>query len=116
MVEGEVRQYFVRNDKGTLWGPLALSTIELLIENGSIQGRIQVSEDGINFAFPGRFPHIRDAFPRELWGDVIAPGPTTPIAPPAAPAAPMAGPPAPAGVPMAGPGVAAARAGAPPMA
>ncbi|WP_309890473.1 DUF4388 domain-containing protein [Archangium sp.] len=120
MAEGEVRQYFVRNDQGTIWGPLALPTIELLIDNGSIQGRIQVSEDGINFAFPGRFPHIRDAFPRELWGDVIAPGPSTPVGgavptgpsmPPApkpgmAPGAPASGP---AGVPRAGPGATAPR-------
>ncbi len=75
MAEGDVRQYFVRNDQGTLWGPLALPTIELLIDNGAIQGRLQVSEDGINFAFPGRFPHLRDSFPRELWGDVVPPGP-----------------------------------------
>jgi len=120
MAEGEVRQYFVRNDQGTIWGPLALPTIELLIDNGSIQGRIQVSEDGINFAFPGRFPHIRDAFPRELWGDVIASGPSTPVGgavptgpsmPPApkpgmAPGAPASGP---AGVPRAGPGATAPR-------
>ncbi|HLL04899.1 MAG TPA: hypothetical protein VK539_30210, partial [Myxococcaceae bacterium] len=119
MAEGEVRQYFVRNEKGTVWGPLALSTIELLIETGSIQGRLQVSEDGLNFAFPGRFPHLRDAFPRELWGDVIAPGETVRIAKaelpvemggqsaPVAPTAPGAGAAA-----MAGPGAAAHAAAA----
>ena len=80
MAEGEVRQYFVRNDKGTLWGPLTLQTIELLLDNGVIQGRVQVSEDGLHFAFPGRFPHLRDAFPRELWGEVIAPGETVQLA------------------------------------
>ncbi|WP_375770864.1 DnaJ domain-containing protein [Archangium gephyra] len=108
MAEGEVRQYFVRNEQGTIWGPLALPTIELLIDNGIIQGRLQVSEDGINFAFPGRFPHLRDSFPRETWGDVVPPGPTIPAAPPAPAAAaravtrpPVAG----AGVPVAGPGV-----------
>ncbi len=112
MAEGDVRQYFVRNDQGTIWGPLALSTIELLIDNGSIQGRIQVSEDGINFAFPGRFPHLRDSFPRELWGDVVAPGPSTSTAP-ATPPAPQPGTPpgapaaGPVGVPMAGPGATA---------
>ncbi|WP_257452359.1 J domain-containing protein [Archangium lipolyticum] len=126
MAEGDVRQYFVRNETGMIWGPLALPTIELLIDNGSIQGRLQVSEDGINFAFPGLFPHIRDAFPREMWGDVVVPGPTTPMAPAmgAAPTATPTGPqgkPAPgvaprgpAGAPMAGPGaVAATRPGAP---
>ena len=35
---------------------------------------MQVSEDGLNFEYPGRFLHLRDAFPRELWGDVVAPG------------------------------------------
>ncbi|HEX8700027.1 MAG TPA: DnaJ domain-containing protein [Myxococcaceae bacterium] len=119
MAEGEGRQYFVRNDKGTVWGPLTLPTIELLIDNGAIQGRLQVSEDGINFAYPGRFPHLRDAFPREMWGDVIAPGETVRItktelpvqmggpSAPVAPAAPVAGTAA-----MAGPG-AVAQANAP---
>ncbi|HEX5749619.1 MAG TPA: DUF4388 domain-containing protein [Archangium sp.] len=109
MAEGEVRQYFVRNEQGTIWGPLALPTIELLIDNGIIQGKLQVSEDGINFAFPGRFPHLRDSFPRETWGDVVPPGPSVPAAPPGAPAAPpraVTRPPvAGAGVPVAGPAV-----------
>jgi tetratricopeptide (TPR) repeat protein len=122
MAEGEVQQYFVRNDKGTIWGPLTLPTIELLIENGVIQGRLQVSEDGLNFAFPGRFPHLRDAFPRELWGDVIAEGETVKVAraelPPellgqSAPVPPGApGPGVPSAAPMAGPG-AIAQAAAP---
>src|SRR5688572_26717537 len=118
MAEGEVQQYFVRNDKGLLWGPLALQTIELLVDNGIISGKIQISEDGLNFAYPGRFPHLRDAFPRELWGDVVVPGPTSPapartavIIPPevsGAPAAPPAsGPTAgPGAAPTAGPGTA----------
>ncbi len=121
MAEGEVRQYFVRNEKGTVWGPLTLSTIELLIDNGAIQGRLQVSEDGLNFAFPGRFPHLRDAFPRELWGDVVAAGETVPVAKMELPAemsgetAPVQPPgmAAPSGAaPMAGPG-AVAQAAAP---
>ncbi|MFP2899832.1 molecular chaperone DnaJ, partial [Corallococcus sp. 4LFB] len=69
MAEGEVRQYWVRNDRGTTWGPLTGPTIELLIDSGSIQGKLQVSSDGLQFAFPWRFPEVRDAFPRELWGD-----------------------------------------------
>ncbi|HVG61956.1 MAG TPA: tetratricopeptide repeat protein [Hyalangium sp.] len=121
MAEGEVRQYFIRNDQGTLWGPLTLSTIELLIDNGVIQGRLQVSEDGLNFAFPGRFPHLRDAFPREMWGDVIAAGATVQVAKTELPpellgqTAPSAGAPAPVvtgAAPMAGPG-AVAQAAAP---
>ncbi|MBN1203716.1 MAG: DnaJ domain-containing protein [Myxococcaceae bacterium] len=121
MAEGEVRQYFVRNEKGTVWGPLTLSTIELLIDNGAIQGQLQISEDGIRFAFPGRFPHLRDAFPRELWGDVVAAGATVQVAKAElpqemlgqrAPGAPAPG--MPGTVPMAGPGTMAR--GAAPMA
>ena len=33
MESGEPLQVFVRNDKGTLWGPLTLATVELLIDN-----------------------------------------------------------------------------------
>ncbi|RKG61487.1 molecular chaperone DnaJ [Corallococcus sp. CA054B] len=119
MAEGEVRQYWVRNDRGTTWGPLTGATIELLIDSGSIQGKLQVSSDGLQFAFPWRFPEVRDAFPRELWGDgapasllqstpaAIVPPPPGPVAGPAA--APMAGPGAapaagPGAMPMAGPG------------
>jgi hypothetical protein len=118
MAEGEARQYFVRNEKGTVWGPLTLSTIELLIDNGAIQGRLQVSEDGVRFAYPGRFPHIRDAFPRELWGDVVAEGETVKVAkaelPPGMMGQSAPAPGMPAAAPMAGPG-AMAR-GAAPMA
>lgn len=62
-------QVFVRNHKGRVWGPLEPTTVELLVENGLIEGRIQISQDGVNFAFPGRFPELREYFPRELWGD-----------------------------------------------
>ncbi|TSC33595.1 DnaJ domain-containing protein [Corallococcus sp. Z5C101001] len=124
MAEGEVRQYWVRNDRGTTWGPLTGPTIELLIDSGSIQGKLQVSTDGLQFAFPWRFPEVRDVFPRELWGDgapaslrtaPVVPPPPGPAAPPTGPgAAPMAGPGA---VPMAGPGaVPMAGPGAVPMA
>ncbi|GEL69137.1 J domain-containing protein [Myxococcus virescens] len=100
MAEGEVRQYWVRNDRGTMWGPLTLPTIELLIESGSIQGRLQMSEDGLNFAFPWRFPEAREVVPRELWG----PGaPPVSAAEQAAPGAPMGM--APGAPVMAGPGV-----------
>ncbi|QAT82652.1 PT repeat/DnaJ domain-containing protein [Corallococcus coralloides] len=109
MAEGEVRQYWVRNDRGTTWGPLTGATIELLIDSGSIQGKLQVSSDGLQFAFPWRFPEVRDAFPRELWGDgapasLLQSTPAAIAPPPPGPgAAPVAGP---AAVPMAGPGAA----------
>ncbi|MHB8872994.1 MAG: J domain-containing protein [Myxococcaceae bacterium] len=106
----EPTQVFVRNDKGKVWGPLALPTVELLIDNNLITGKLQVSEDGVNFAFPGRFPGIRRVFPRELWGEVITPGNPEDDAPP-----PFAAPPqmvddaaAAGGVPAAGPGAGAA--------
>ncbi|WP_426749113.1 tetratricopeptide repeat protein [Myxococcus sp. Y35] len=125
MAEGEVRQYWVRNDRGTMWGPLTLPTIELLIESGAIQGRLQMSVDGLNFAFPWRFEEAREVIPRELWGPgapppAASPGGQVSAAPGAAPmpgtmpaagpgAAPMAGPGArpvagPGAAPMAGPG------------
>lgn len=127
----EIRQVFIRNDKGKVWGPLALSTVELLIDNGLVDGKLQVSEDGVRFADPGRYPHLRAAFPKELWGQTdpgetiplgVAPVPVVvsgeggkPLSPPVLqgpPAAGVPGPPvmrpaAPAagpGVPMAGPG------------
>jgi hypothetical protein len=114
MAEGEVRQYWVRNDKGTTWGPLTGATIELLIDSGAIQGKLQVSPDGLQFAFPWRYPEVRDAFPRELWGDgapasLLQSAPSAPIAPPPPGPMPMAGPGAapvagPGAAPMAGPG------------
>ncbi|MFZ5471416.1 MAG: DnaJ domain-containing protein [Myxococcota bacterium] len=110
-------QVFIRNDKGKVWGPLSLGSVELLFENGLIEGKVQVSEDGESYVFPGRLPGVRGVFPRELWGDVVVPGDDGP-APAAAPGvakapnAPVAGPGAVAaasragmaGVPIAGPG------------
>ncbi|RKG95616.1 molecular chaperone DnaJ [Corallococcus sp. CA053C] len=116
MAEGEVRQYWVRNDRGTMWGPLTAPTIELLIDSGAIQGRIQVSNDGLQFAFPWRFPEVRDAFPRELWGDGAPASLLQPAA--GAPPVPPPGPSAPAAAPVAGPGAVNAPrpAGPPPTA
>src|SRR6476659_3503450 len=77
-------QVFIRNEQGKVWGPLELPTVTLLIDNRLVAGRVQVSRDGVNFVYPGQLPGIRDAFPRELWGDVIAPGPM-PAAEPSGP-------------------------------
>ncbi|MGI5862632.1 MAG: DnaJ domain-containing protein [Myxococcales bacterium] len=88
----EPRQYWVRNDRGKMWGPLTFATIELLISNGLIPGRLQASRDGLNFVFPGRLPDLRDAFPKELWGDSTEPLPDD-IELPGGPIAPPAGPP-----------------------
>ena len=67
-------QLFVRTDKGATYGPLAPTSIELLLDNGVVTGRVQISLDGLNYVFPGRVPGIRMAFPRALWGDVVEPG------------------------------------------
>lgn len=66
-------QVFIRNDRGQVWGPLQLSTVSLLLENRMVEGRIEVSKDGIHFSPPALLPDIRDAFPRELWGEAPAP-------------------------------------------
>lgn len=113
MESAEPLQVFVRNEQGKVWGPLTLQSVELLIDSGMIPGRVQVSKDGLNFAFPGRFPGIRRAFPRELWGEVIEPGDDDEVRlgaelPPEllAPAEPAAPPlPGDSAVPLAGPGV-----------
>ena len=81
-------QIFVRNDKGKVWGPLTPATVELLLDNGLIEGRIQVATDGATYMFPGRVPHIRQYIPRALWGDVVVPGPDLDAPPPPPPPVP----------------------------
>lgn len=83
----EPRQYWVRSENKKTWGPITFATLDLFVANKVIFGRCQVSVDGVNFADPGRFPDVRDAFPQELWGSteplpaeasaapVLAPGP-----------------------------------------
>jgi len=126
MEEAAPAQVFVRNDKGQVWGPLQLPTVEMLVENGLITGQVQISKDGVKFAFPGRFPEFREFFPRHLWGDgaAAAAAPSEPAAAaqvitlgadpepssaepaqPVAASVPAAGPGA---APMAGPGARAA--------
>jgi hypothetical protein len=121
----EVVQIWVRNDKGQVYGPLTPTSVELLLDNGVLTGKVQASLDGNNYVYPGRMPGIRMVFPKELWGEavlphtelddawshVVAPPPIsgTPAAQNAArPAAPAAGPStaprAGPGAPMAGPG------------
>ncbi|MBL8934112.1 MAG: DnaJ domain-containing protein [Archangium sp.] len=131
----EVVQVWVRNEKGQVFGPLSPSSVELLLDNGVIVGRVQVSLDGMNYVFPGRMPGIRMVFPKTLWGDqvlphnelddvwskVVAPpplptaaqgaaAPQGPAPQGAAPGGPVAGPgAAPRAGPMAGPGARAAQ-------
>jgi hypothetical protein len=107
MSENEPVQVFVRNEKGHVWGPLAPATVELLIGNGTIAGKLQVSLDGERYVFPGRVPNVRLAFPRASWGDVIAEGDDIPAGTATASATAAAGSgvkPAAAAAPMAGPG------------
>lgn len=132
----EVVQVWVRTEKGQVFGPLTPTSIELLLDNGVINGRVQVSLDGSNYVFPGRMPGIRMVFRKELWGEqvlphnelddvwskVVAPPPVaTTVGAPAAhaagavpggpvPGGPVAGPgAAPRAGPMAGPGARAAQ-------
>jgi len=67
-------QLFVRTDKGATFGPLTPTSVELLLDQGVVTGRVQVSLDGLHYVFPGRLPGIRMVFPRALWGEVIEPG------------------------------------------
>ena len=67
-------QFWVRNDKGQVYGPLTPPSVELLIDNEIIGGRLQVSTDGVNYVFPGRVPGLRMIFPKESWGDTVVPG------------------------------------------
>lgn len=69
----EVLQIWVRNEKGKVFGPLTPTSVELLLDNGVIEGRVQVSLDGSNYVFPGRMPGIRMVFPKTLWGDQVLP-------------------------------------------
>src|SRR5258708_33946153 len=97
MDEVQPLQLFVRNDKGKVWGPLAPSTVELLFDNGIIEGKVQISTDGANYVYPGRAPNLRMFVPRDLWGDTVVPGddlnnpPPPPPPPGMQPAAPLAG-------------------------
>lgn len=70
----ELLQVWVRNDKGQVYGPLTPPSVELLIDNGVIGGRMQVSTDGVNYVFPGRVPGLRMIFPKDSWGETIVPG------------------------------------------
>ncbi len=116
MDEPQPLQIFVRNDKGKVWGPLAPATVELLIDNGAIDGRVQLSLDGSQYVFPGRLPNLRQFVPKQLWGDTIVPGDDlqNPPPPPPIPGSAQAGGPpiAPAGGPIAGPGALRAGPGA----
>ncbi|MBI5548224.1 MAG: DnaJ domain-containing protein [Deltaproteobacteria bacterium] len=69
----EPQQYWIRNDKGKVWGPLTFATIEVLLGNQAMPGRLQASRDGVSFVDPGRIPELRDAFPKALWGDSSLP-------------------------------------------
>jgi hypothetical protein len=72
--EGVQLQVWVRTEQAKVYGPLTSTSLELLFDNGIVQGRVQLSLDGQNYVYPGRMPGVRMVVPRELWGDVIAPG------------------------------------------
>ena len=88
-----MQQIFVRDGEGKVYGPLEPVTVELLIDGGVLNGRLQVSTDGIQYADPARYPNLRDYFPRHLWGDTgNGAAPTVSPAPPPAAAAAAPGP------------------------
>src|SRR3954464_6857606 len=95
---------FVRNDKGKVWGPLTPASVELLFDNGLIEGKVQVSLDGASYVYPGRLPDVRTFVPKARGGGVGGPGDDLepPPPPPPVPAsAPSGGPPvAPPGGPV----------------
>src|SRR3954470_12926963 len=89
-MDSELLQIFIKNEQGQIWGPLTPGTVELMLDNGIVKGKVMVSKDGLRYALPGRFPDLRDSFPRELWGVDVPPGESPPAAPPAAAPARMA--------------------------
>ncbi len=109
-------QIWVRNDKGRVWGPLMPATLELLFDQSLIPGRIQLSMNGRDFAYPGRLIEVRDCVPKELWGEQgpdpgFEAAPAIPTPPPilVPTLAPPVGP-ARSAVPIAGPGTSASQA------
>ncbi|HEY1087981.1 MAG TPA: DUF4388 domain-containing protein, partial [Archangium sp.] len=111
-------QVWVRNDKGQVYGPLTPPSVELLIDNGVIAGRMQVSTDGMNYVYPGRVPGLRMIFPKDTWGETITPGDeldaqwSQVVLPPAAAGSGgVPGGPVGAGAPIAGPGIPSAGPG-----
>ncbi|MDP1920320.1 MAG: DnaJ domain-containing protein [Myxococcales bacterium] len=105
----EVVQIWVRTEKAQVFGPLAPTSVELLLDNGIITGRVQVSLDGANYVFPGRMPGIRMVFPRALWGEQVLPHTDLDdvwekvAAPPPLPTAGAGAPTGPASAPAGGP-------------
>src|SRR4051812_43530761 len=104
-MDSEPLQIFVKNEQGQIWGPLSPSTIELMLDNGILKGRGMVSKDGERYALPGRFPDLRDSFPRELGGVDVPLGESSPPPSPPVPMTPASPMPAVTGsAPRAGPG------------
>ena len=64
----EPQRFWIRNDQGKVWGPMAPTTLALLIPQGVFPGRLQASTDGLSFAMIGRFPNLREGLPESYWG------------------------------------------------
>jgi DnaJ-domain-containing protein 1 len=64
---------WVKTEKGQVFGPLVPTSVELLFDNGVIEGFVQVSLDGSNYVSPGRMPGVRMVFPKMLWGPNVLP-------------------------------------------
>lgn len=67
------RPLFLRTGTGQALGPLDEPQLRALIAQGALVGTVVVSEDGVTFAPPGQFLHLRALFPPELWGQAEGP-------------------------------------------
>ena len=63
---------FVKDETGKVHGPLTFSAVGQLVASGILKGRVQMSVDGFQYADPGKFPNLRDLFPRSMWGQTAA--------------------------------------------
>ncbi|MBM4378146.1 MAG: TIGR02266 family protein, partial [Deltaproteobacteria bacterium] len=57
---------YVKDETGKAQGPLGFSAVGQLVASGTLKGKVQISVDGFQYADPGRFPNLRDLFPRAM--------------------------------------------------
>ena len=96
------QQFWIRNEEGKVWGPLAASSLELLVPQGVFPGKLQASTDGLSFAMVGRFAELREVLEQDLWGidpseipadDPVSQVETGPVSPADVAPSPVAPPP-----------------------
>ena len=97
-------QVFIRTADGKVFGPLVPASVEMLIDTGTLRGRIEMSLDGETYARPGEIAEVRECFDRALWlGDADAARVAAQSAPAAEPEPAPAPAPTRTPVPRAGP-------------